>query len=153
MRPNLSTARTMFWACVALVVSGCAPLRAHAAALKLQAQLVWCTDDSNPPEGKNYKPVEASIQKKLPPLKWKNYFEVNRTDFTLTPAEIKKVPVSEECSLNVLNQSNSTVEVSWIGKGKEVLKRTQSLSKGDILILGGNAPNATAYLVILKRLE
>lgn len=153
MRPNLSPARALCWACVALGMLVFAPLRGQAAELKLQAQLVWCTDDSKPPEGKNYKPVETSIQKKLPPLKWKNYFEVNRTDFTLTPAAAKKVPISEKCSLNVLNQSNSTVEVSWIGKGKEVLKRTQSLSKGDILILGGNAPNATAYLVILKRLE
>jgi len=45
------------------------------------------------------------------------------------------------------------VEVSLIGKGKEVVKRTQALPKGEILVLGGNAPNATAWLVILKRTD
>jgi len=153
MRANLSPSRLVCWVLAVLSLLVSAPLRADAADLKLQAQLVWCTDDSKPPEGKDYKPVEPAIQKKLPPLKWKNYFEVNRTDFTVAPEATKKVPVSEKCSLNVLNHNNSSVEVSWIGKGKEVLKRTQALSRGDILILGGNAPNATAYLVILKRLE
>jgi hypothetical protein len=137
------------------VVLTCGPARGQAAELKLQTQLVWGTDDSKPPEGKDYKPVEPAIQKKLHelPLKWKNYFEVKRTDFTVAPAGTKKVPLSEKCELNVLNQSNSTVEVSLIGKGKEVVKRTQSLPKGEILVLGGNAPNASAWLVILKRLE
>jgi hypothetical protein len=153
MRPNLISARAPGWIFAALGLLLCGHVQARAAELKLQAQLVWCTDDSKPPEGKNCKPVEPAIQKKLPPLKWKHYFEVNRTDFTVAPAATKKVPISEKCELSVLNHSNSTVEVSWIGKGKEVHKRTQSLAKGDILILGGNAPNATAYLVILKRLE
>lgn len=154
MRPNPSPARAVCWVCAGLVLF-CAQLQLQAADLKLQTQLVWGTDDSRPPEGKDYKPVEPAIQKKLRelPLKWKNYFEVRRTDFTLPPATTRKVPVSEKCELNVVNHSNSTVEVSWIGKGKEVVKRTQSLPRGEILILGGNAPNATAYLVILKRIE
>jgi hypothetical protein len=45
------------------------------------------------------------------------------------------------------------VEVSLVGKGKDVAKRTQKLPKGETLVLGGNAPNATAWLVVLKRLE
>jgi hypothetical protein len=124
-----------------------------AADLKLQAQLVWCTDDSNPPSGKNYKPVDPAIQKKLPPLRWMNYFEVSRTNFTVAPAAVVKVPISEQCSVNVHNLSNNTVEVSWIGKGKEVRKITQAIARGEILSLGGNAPNANAYLVLLRRLD
>jgi len=34
-----------------------------------------------------------------------------------------------------------------------VVKRTQALPKGEILVLGGNAPNATAWLIILNRIE
>ena len=155
MRPNLSPARAACWVCAALGFLLSSHSQALAGDLKLQTQLVWGTDDSKPPEGKDYKPVEPDIQKKLRelPLKWKNYFEVRRTDFTVSPAVTKKVPLSEKCELNVLNQSNSTLEVSLIGKGKEVVKRTQALPKGEILVLGGNAPNATAWLVILKRLE
>jgi len=155
MRANLRATRALGWFCAAAMVLAYAQLAAQAGDLKLQTQLVWGTDDAKPPEGKSCKPVEPDIQKKLRelPLKWKNYFEVKRTDFALAPALIKKVPLSEKCELNVLNQSNSTVEVSLIGKGKEVVKRTQSLPKGEILVLGGNAPNATARFVILKRID
>lgn len=155
MRANLRVTRAMGWACAALMALGSIQLQARAAELKLQTQLVWGTDDAKPPEGKNYKPVEPDILKKLRelPLKWKNYFEVKRTDFALSPALTKKIPLSEKCELNVLNQSNSTVEVSLIGKGKEVVKRTQAFPRGEILVLGGNAPNATAWLVIVKRTD
>lgn len=155
MRAILRATRALGWVCLALGVWTSYQTQACAAELKLQTQLVWGTDDPKPPEGKNYKPVEADIQKKLKelPLKWKNYFEVKRTDFVLAPTLTKKVPLSEKCELTVLNQTNSTVEVSLIGKGKEVVKRTQALPKGEILVLGGNAPNATAWLVILKRTD
>jgi len=33
------------------------------------------------------------------------------------------------------------------------VKRKQSLPKGEMLVLGGNAPNSTAWLVALKRIE
>ena len=155
MRQNLRSVSALCWVCAALTLFFCASVRSQAAELKLQTQLVWGTDDTKPPEGKSYTPVEPAIEKKLRelPLKWKYYFEVKRTDFTLAPTTTKKVPLSEKCELNVIHQNNSTLEVSLIGKGKEVVKRTQALPKGEILVLGGNAPNATAWLVILKRLE
>ena len=154
MRANLRASRTAGWLCIALAIAALTPT-ARAAELKFQTQLVWGTDDPNPPPGKNYKPVEPAILNKLHelPLKWKNYFEVKQIDFQVTPAVTKKVPLSDKCELNVLSQSNSTVEVALFGKGKEVVRRTQSLPKGQILVLGGNAPNATAWLVILKRTD
>ena len=155
MRAKLRLAGALGWICGALALSTLTLLAGPGPELKLQTQLVWGTDDSKPPEGKDYKPVEPAIQKRLKelPLKWKNYFEVRRTDFSVTPAVAKKVPLSDKCELNVLNQANSTFEVSLIGKGKEVVRRTQALPKGDILVLGGNAPNATAWLVIVKRID
>jgi|SRR6185369_4454192 len=155
MRSKLRLGEALSWLGAGLMLLACGHLEAQAAELKLQTQLIWGTDDSKPPEGKDYKPVEPVILKKLKelPLKWKNYFEVKRTDFAVTPAGTKKVPLSEKCELNVVHQNNSVLEVALIGKGKEVVRRTQSLPKGEILVLGGNAPNATAWLVILKRIE
>ena len=43
--------------------------------------------------------------------------------------------------------------VALFGKGKETLRRMQNLPKGEMLVLGGNAPNATGWLVVLKRIE
>jgi len=123
--------------------------------MKLQAFLLWGTDDSKPPAGKTYKPVELEIRQKLKdlPLKWTNWFEVNRKDFAVLEGAAQQVAVSEKCQLNVRRFTGHDLEVTLIGKGKEVVRRKQSLPTGEMLVLGGNAPNATAWLVVLKRLE
>ena len=86
MRSKLRLGEALSWLGAGLMLLACGHLEAQAAELKLQTQLIWGTDDSKPPEGKDYKPVEPVILKKLKelPLKWKNYFEVKRTDFTVT---------------------------------------------------------------------
>jgi hypothetical protein len=141
MRAKLIRATGVGWFSMAVVLLACAELRAQAADMKLQAFLVWGTDDTKPPEGKDL------------PLKWTNWFEVNRKDFAVPQGAIKEVPISEKCQVNVTKISSTEVEVSLIGKGKEVMKRKQSLPKGEMLVLGGNAPNSTAWLVVLKRIE
>jgi hypothetical protein len=155
MRRKVIPASCSVWLSTMVVLLACFPSRAEAAGMKFQATLVWGTDDAKPPEGKDYKPVEAEIRKKLKelPLKWANWFEVNRKDATAAPNGLTKVPMSEKCELEVKNLDGSSVEVSLIGKGKEVMKRRQTLPKGEILVLGGNAPNSTAWLVVLKRIE
>jgi hypothetical protein len=146
------TASALVWFSFALAL----PMATAAAApadLHLQAQLIWAGDGAKPPEGKNYKPVEGAVGKKLKdlPLKWKSYFEVSRTNFVVVPATLCKVAVSEKCQLEVRAKSDSSLEVQLIGKGKQVFKRTQSLPEGEILVLGGNAPNDTAWLVIIRQ--
>ena len=155
MRAKLIRATGVGWFSMAVVLLACAELRAQAADMKLQAFLVWGTDDSKPPEGKAYKPVAPDILHKLRdlPLKWTNWFEVNRVLFTVPQGAVKDVPMSEKCRLKVSNINGIEVEVVLIGKGKEVVKRKQSLPKGEMLVLGGNAPNSTAWLVVLKRIE
>ncbi len=153
MRANLGRTRALVWWLV--LASFCGVLaRAQAADVKLTSYLVWGTDDPKPPPGKNYKPVEPDIQKRLTPLlKWKYYFEVSRTNIVLAPQASKKVALSEKCELDIKNADAAGLDVLLIGKGKEVARQKQVLPKGDILILGGNAPNATAWFVILKRIE
>ena len=155
MRALLTRATDLGWFSIALVVLGCTGLRAEAADMKLQAFLLWGTDATKPPEGKNYRPATPDILHKLreSPLKWTNWFEVNRKDFAVAQGAVKEVPLSEKCQVNVTKISASEVEVVLIGRGREVVRRRQSLPKGDMLMLAGNAPNATAWLVVLKRLE
>jgi len=155
MKARLNPATSFYWLACALALLACGPLSGQAAETKLQAFLLWGTDDSKPPEGKDYKPAELEIQKKLRelPLKWTNWFEVNRKSFAVPQAMAKQVQMSEKCQLNVKGFGGSELEVTLIGKGKEVVKRRQALPKGELLVLGGNAPNSTAWLVVLKRLE
>jgi hypothetical protein len=133
-------------------ICGQTPLQA--ATLKLQVQLLWGTSDDRSPDPK-HKPVEADVKLKLKdlPLKWSNYFEVNRKDFEVPASGSGKVPLSEKCELEVKSLGGPKLEVVLFGKGKETLRRTQTLNKGEMLVLGGNAPNATAWLVVLKRIE
>ena len=141
-------------ACAVLGWAG-AGFPARASEMKIQALLLWGTDDSKPPEGKAYQPVSADVRQKLKalPLKWTNWFEVNRKDFVVPQGTTKEVPMSAKCQVNVTCLAGAEVEVSLIGQGKKTLKRTQPLPKGEILFLGGNAPNSTSWLVGLKRIE
>src|SRR5664279_2145692 len=155
MRATLIPATGLLWFSTALTLLAGGELRTQAAGMKFQAFLVWGTDDSKPPEGKDYKPVTAEIKQKLKelPLKWANWFEVNRKDFAVAEGKVSEVHMSEQCQVNVKKLAGSEVEVTLIGKGKEVVKRKQSLPIGEMLVLGGNAPNSTAWLVVLKRVE
>lgn len=132
------------------------PLSGLAADLKGEAILVWGTNDTAPPAGKDYKPVDEESLKKLKalPLKWTHWFEVRRKSFVATPGVVQPVTVSEKCQLTVKNLgTHSDLEVVLIGKGKEVVRRRQSLPVGEMLVVGGNAPDSTSWLVILKRVE
>jgi hypothetical protein len=133
-----------------------APVRAVAGAgsLKIEIQLIWATNDSQSPDPR-HKPVGPEVRQKLKdlPLKWSHYFEVNRKTAEVAQGNTAKVAMSEKCALSIRNLDNSRVEVSLFGKGEEVVKRTQALPKGEFLVLGGNAPNATAWLVTLKRTQ
>jgi len=150
MKRNLSVGLLL------LVASGLVAFAqsAAAAAAKMEAQLIWGTNDRNSPNPE-HKPLQEDLKKRLQelPLKWTNYFVVNRKQFTLPSSDMQKVMLSQKCSLEVKPMGDDKVEVSLIGKGEPVVKRTQPLPKGEILVLGGNAPNSTAWLVVVKRLE
>jgi hypothetical protein len=149
----LSVALLLGWVgLLALFISGETQLQA--ATLKLQVQLIWGTGDDHSPDPK-HKPIEAEVRAKLKdlPLKWSNYFEVNRKDFEVQPSGVTRVPLSDKCALEVKSLDGAKLEIVLFGKGKETLRRTQTLGSGEMLVLGGNAPNATAWLIVLKRID
>lgn len=151
----MHSSTSLTWFLVALAVGVCVPLSASAPGLKIDAYLLWGTNGATPPPGKNYKPVNAELRKKLKdlPLKWSTYFEVHHRNFTVPIGEIKEESMSTKCQIKVKNIDNDSIEVTLIGRGKEVMKRKQSFPHGEILALGGNAPNSTAWLVVLKRAD
>src|SRR5512137_2298429 len=141
MRTKLIPATGFIWFWAALALLACGERSAPAAEMKFQACLLWGTDDSKPPEGKAYKPVDPEISQKLRelPLKWAHWFEVRRVAFEAAPGSTKEAVMSQHCQVKVRQLAGAEVEVCLIGKGKEVVKRRQSLPKGELLVLGGNA--------------
>ena len=144
----------MLWCSVSFVSLALGGLDAQAADLKLEAQLLWGTNDKTSPNP-NHKPVEPHIAKKLKelPLKWSHYFVVKRVSIEVPAGGSKRAPLSEKCELEVKDLGHSKVEVTHFGKGQATWKGTQALPKGETLVLGGNAPNSTSWLLVLKRME
>jgi len=155
MRRALFPTATVVWLLSLVALASSTVQRAQGAEeMKIQAILVWGTDESKPPEGKNYKPLDEQITKRLRALKWKNYFEVKRIEFTAATGAPKKIAVSDKCELEVQGLGNSKIEVVLYGKGKEAARVKGVLPKNEILVPGsGDAPNENAWLVVLKRLD
>lgn len=148
--------RTVFCSSLALAcllgVLGFAPARLEAADMKLEAQLLWGTDDAKSPNPK-HKAVDPELKKKLKalPLKWANYFEETRRTLDVPQGATRRLALSDLCEIEVKNLDGTKVEVTHFGRGKKIATRTQALPKGEILLLGGNAPDATTWLVLIRQ--
>ncbi|TAK95542.1 MAG: hypothetical protein EPO07_15400 [Verrucomicrobia bacterium] len=125
----------------------------RAAELKLEAVLIWGTNDTNSPDP-NHKLVGPKLAKTLGdlPIKWKSYFVVEKKDFSVNQGATEKVRLSKECEIKVKNADGASVELQLIGKGKPVGKMTKDVNKG-CLVTGGNAENFTSWFVVLRKKE
>jgi hypothetical protein len=136
---------------ISLLLAG----NARAQTLKIEAQLVWGTDDPQSPNPKHH-PVDPDLAKKLgkTPYRWKNYFMENRQIVEVKAGETKsKIIMSPHCTLDIKNLGSERIEVKLHGDGKQVSSHTESLSKDWVLILSGNAPNETAWLVTIRKAD
>lgn len=142
------------WPVVFCLALAFASVAAQKRQLKFEALLVWATNAEKSPNPR-HRPVEGDVRRKLHelPLKWAHFFEVNRKELTFPTGESEEVTLSNRCKIKVKDAGKDKVEVWLIGQGEPVLRRTQPLPKGQLLVLGGNAPNSTGWLVVLKRTE
>lgn len=153
MKPKIfSTGRVagVLFLCLFIATSA----RAAQGDLKLEAQLIWGTNDS-PAKGRTNQVVQPGLEKKLKrlPLKWEHYYVVSTQSFLAPENETARVAMSAHCNIAVKNLGNSRVELSLTGKGKPVGKITQSLDKGQTLVTGGNADNLTGWFIVLRQGE
>src|ERR1700749_2059809 len=84
---------------------------AQAQNLKVEAQLIWGTDDVQSPDPK-HRPIDADLAHRLSkaPYRWKNYFEVNREVVDIAVGETKtKIPISKRCLLDIKNLGDNRV--------------------------------------------
>ncbi|MBI3849294.1 MAG: hypothetical protein HY298_03230 [Verrucomicrobia bacterium] len=124
-----------------------------AADLKVEARLVWGTNEDKSPNP-DHKPVDATLAKKLRKVfKWHNYFEVNRKTATIPQNQTANINMSSKCVLEVKNLGNARVEVKLIGKGKLVSKNAQTLTPGEDLIVAGDDKNDTAWFVVIRSVD
>lgn len=122
-----------------------------------EAHLVWGTTNAISPD-KKHEPVSDGMKKVLGdlPLKWSNYFECkNPIQFGLNKGDIKDVEISKKARIKVRDVDGKKLEVTLIDpiKKAQLIQRTQPLPKGEHFVLAGNAPDGTAWFVILKRIK
>lgn len=139
-----------------LLVLGISGLYLHAgvasavADAKVQAILVWGTDETNPTK-KSLKHLDGKLHEKLAKVfKWQHYFEVNRQSSVLLAGKTQGLKLSEECSVEIKMLPENVAEVKLIGKGKTLVTRRHSLAKAEALVLAGDDRNNNAWFVVLN---
>jgi hypothetical protein len=122
---------------------------ASAADTKLEAHLVWGTNDEK--GGPNCKPVDAELSAKLHGMfKWKNYFEITNQTATIPLNKARDLKMSDHCTIHIKNLGGSRLEISCIGEGKPVDQRVETLTPPKWLVWGGNSKEDTAWFVGLR---
>ena len=135
-----------------LVLLLCAVAAQGAEPLKVQARLIWGTNDPKSPDT-NHVAVDDALAKKLAssPFKWKYYFEVKRVPEEIPTNTIKALKMSEHCTVEIKNLGDNRVQVKLEGEGRLVSTNTELLQDHGHLILSGNSKNDTAWLVVIEK--
>jgi hypothetical protein len=118
---------------------------------KMEARLIWGTNDDKSPNP-NHKPLDGELARKLRemPLKWKNFFEVNRQTFTINTTNYTNVVMSKKCRIEVKDKGGNNVTVKLYGDGKQVNRVDKSLPKGEVLTIGGDAKDNNAWFITVR---
>ena len=138
---------------LALLLLAASTPETFAANLKLEAKLIWGTDDDKSPNP-GHKEVDPATREKLRKVfKWKNYFVVNRVVKEVPNRASNKFELSKQCTIEIKELEGPRVEVKLIGEGKEVHKTIKTISKGDSVVYSGDDKNQSAWFVIITELD
>ena len=135
----------------ALLVFSASLCASVAAERKIEARLIWGTNEEKSPDP-NHKPLEGDLARKLHdmPLKWKNYFEVTRKIFTISDSTYTNVVMSKQCTIEVKDKGANNVTVKLYGEGKPVRRVDKPLPKGEVLTIGGDDKNNSAWFITVR---
>lgn len=124
---------------------------AGAAERKMEARLIWGTNEEKSPDPK-HRPLDGDLSKKLRqmPLKWKNFFEVNRQVFSINTTNYTEVVMSKQCTIQVKDKGGNNVTVKLYGEGKQVNRVDKPLPKGEVLTIGGDDKDKNAWFVTVR---
>jgi hypothetical protein len=124
----------------------------HAADLKLEAKLVWGTNDDK--DHAKCKPVSPELAEKLNGMfKWKRYFEITNETAMVPVNQTRSLKMSEHCTLELKNVGGSRVEVHYVGDGKQVHQGAYTVVPPQWLVFGGNDKDNTAWFIGLRAVD
>ena len=141
--------RLRFLLCLGLLFAWVGLLPAVAGDMKLEIQLIWGTNDEKSPDP-SHKAVDPAVAKKLAIFKWKKYYLVRRQEITLPSRSAKKIALSKQCEIEIKELEGPRIEVNVFGQGKHVLKKTENISKDNMLTIAGDDKNDCAWFILIK---
>jgi hypothetical protein len=120
---------------------------------KIEITLVWGTDMAESPNEK-HKQLDPDLAKKLHLFKWKNYFQVNQVAITVPAKGSAKQKLSDKCEVQMKDLGNSNFEVDLWGEDKHVIKKSQKITKGELLTIGGDVKKSDgAWFILIRETE
>jgi len=147
-----SPVRRSFQFAVALILALTFVVPAHAANLKMEAKLIWGSNE--PSKDQKHKPVDAAIAEKLKAcFKWNYYYVMNTVVGDIPSRGTRQLKISDPCTIEITELEGPKIEVKVIGKGKPVSKTVKQIVKGEFITIGGDAENNSAWFIVLTQLE
>ncbi|MBI3881894.1 MAG: hypothetical protein HY301_17765 [Verrucomicrobia bacterium] len=139
-----------FWG---LAVTGSGAPEGKGPVIKLNAQLIWGTNDEKSPEP-SHKEVDAALRKRLNGVfKWQNYFEVSRQAVSVPLKKTVRLKLSGDCEVEVTNQGGNQIQAKLFGKGEFQICKTHVMKADEIFSVAGHAKNGTAWFVVFTLAE
>ncbi len=128
-------------------------MSAWAANVKIEAKLIWATDDAKSPDAKHVPVDSATAERLRKAFKWKNYFVVNTVVKDIPSRGTVPFELSKKCTVEIKELEGPRVEVVLIGEGKPVHRATKSLNKGESFVYSGDDKNQNAWFVLITELD
>jgi hypothetical protein len=129
------------------------PLAVEAKEIRVEAKLVWGTNDEKSPK-KEHVPVDKMTAEKLRKVfKWKNYFVENRVVGTIPSRGSNLFKLSPQCTIEITELEGPKVEVKLVGNGKAVHRMVKDLNKGEWFVYSGDDKNECAWFAIITQLD
>ncbi len=144
--------RCLRWS-VALFLAVFTALPLQAAEVKIEARLIWGTNDDKYSNPQHTRVDEATAEKLRKIFKWKNYFQMSKQTAVIPSRGTKRLKMSDPCEIEITEMEGPRVEVKLFGKGKPVSKFVKPLSKGESLAIGGEDKNDCAWFIVITDLE
>ncbi len=131
-----------------------AAVGAHAEEIKLEAKLIWASNESKSPK-KEHEPVDEATAEKLRKIfpQWKYYFFEKKVVKTVPSRGSNKFELSKSCTLEITELEGPRVEVKLVGNGKPVHKTIKEITKGRWFVYTGDDKHESAWIVIVTQLD
>lgn len=127
------------------------PDQLRAENIKVEARLIWGTNEEKSQKPKHEPVDEETAEKFRKIFKWKNYFLEKTVKETVPNRESKRLELSDQCAIEIREMPGAPVEVKLFGKGEFINKTIKPLNRGEWFIIGGDDKNECAWFVVLVR--